>query len=251
VFYFAPQKLWYLIGHRDTEAGRLYKLEPIYSTNPDIENVAGWSKPKVLETKRRDRDVFWIDFWVICDERKAHLFYADHTDALWRMETPLSEFPHGFANATEELAIKAAGKNATDAWTFHEASHIYRVRETGQYLAVLEGTYAHPTRRKYWDSRNRFLFAMVADRLEGPWRRVEADEGEFLGEARWLFDTNGKRMKLGQVSHPELIRAGNDQRMEIEDFRLRMIFQAFDASSTPDDYDYHKLPWEIYIMRNH
>ena len=204
----------------------------------------------MLRTDKQAKDDFWIDFWVICDERKAHLFYADHTDAFFRMETPIEKFPEGFAAAHEQLAIKASGTNSTGAWTFHEASHIYRVRQTGQYLALLEGTYAHPTRKKYWDSRNRFLFGMVADRLEGPWRRIEAEGGEFLGEPRWMFSADGMRTKLGQVSHPELIRAGNNERMEIEDFRLQVLFQAFDASGTPDSYDYHSLPWSLFLMRN-
>ena len=53
----------------------------------------------------------------------------------------------------------------------------------------------------------------------------------------------------GQVSHPELLRAGCDQRLEIDDYRLTFLFQAFDASHTPDTYNYDKLPWSLYIMR--
>jgi hypothetical protein len=30
-----------------------------------------------------------------------------------------------------------------------------------------------------------------------------------------------------------------------------MLFQAFDASGTPDGYDYDELPWELSLMRNH
>jgi len=29
-----------------------------------------------------------------------------------------------------------------------------------------------------------------------------------------------------------------------------MIFQAFDADGTPDDYDYNALPWELAILKN-
>lgn len=249
VFYFEPHKLWYLVGHVGDAS--LHKLQPVYSTNPDIENVQGWSKPRVLRTNRQRKEDFWIDFWVICDEAKAHLFYADHTDTLFRMECPLEEFPSGFANAREQVAIKTGGRNHTGEWTFHEASHIYYVKSKGKYLALLEGTYAHPTRENYWDSRNRFLFGMEADRLEGPWRRVESSEDEFLGEARWLFNPDGTPSKYDQVSHPELIRAGIDQRMEIPDLRLQLVFQAFDADGMPPTYDYHVLPWRIMVMRNY
>jgi len=165
------------------------------------------------------------------------------------METPLSEFPAGFARAKEQLALKASGQNVVGSWSFHEASHIYRVKKTGQYLALLEGAYDHPIRKNYWDSRNRFVFGMVAERLEGPWRRVERDD-QFLADPRELVLAEGKRPALHQVSHPELIRVGHDQRLEIEDFKLRMIFQAFDASDTPDSFDYHALPWSLYVGRN-
>src|SRR5690606_13142702 len=124
----------------------------------------------------------------ICDEQKAHLFYSDQTGALYRMETPLADFPEGFAHAEEQVAVQVSGKNSRGDWIFYDASHIYYVRSARQYLALLEGAYAHPTRKNYWDGRNRFLFAMTADRLEGPWRRVEASKAEFVGEARWLFN---------------------------------------------------------------
>jgi hypothetical protein len=249
VFYFSPQKLWYLIGHRDRDQGRLHRLEPVYCTNPDIEDVRGWTRPKVLETGRVARDDFWIDFWIICDEQKAHLFYADHSDSLFRMETPLSDFPGGFARAKEQLALSASGRNSVGRWSFHEASHIYHVKTTGQYLALLEGAYDHPTRKNYWDSRNRFVFGMVAERLEGPWRRIENDD-QFLADPRELRLPNGQRPALHQISHPELIRAGNDERLEIEDFKLKLIFQAFDASQTPNNFDYHELPWGLHLGIN-
>ena len=71
VFYFEPQKLWYIIAQTIVE-GRP-DLMPIYLTNPDIENIHGWSKFRIIETKKMN-DGFWIDFWVICDnDRQAGL----------------------------------------------------------------------------------------------------------------------------------------------------------------------------------
>ena len=249
VFYFEPQGLWYLVGH--VSLGKPHLLQPVYLTNPDIENVDGWSKPKPLLGERAGSNPFWIDFWVICDQKKAHLFYTDHIDSMFRIETALDDFPEGFKKGKEQLAVSAQGADNMGRWHLHEASHIYRVKKDGRYLALLEGAYAHPTRRNYWDSRNRFMFAMVADRLEGPWERIEDKENQFLADAPQLLKPDGTRPALHQVSHPELIRSGYNQRLEIDDYRFKIVFQAFDASNTPDNFDYDLLPWALWLGRNY
>jgi len=249
VFYFAPQKLWYLIGHTLVDK----KLQPVFSTNPDIANVQGWIPMQRLQTNRQATRT-WIDFWVICDEAKAHLFYSDHTDTLWRMECPLAEFPQGLSSAQEQLALQASGVSEQGAWNFHEAAHIYRVQSDGRYLALLEGGYSHPIRKNVMearDSRNRFMLAYTAQRLEGPWTRVEPSENEFLAERDHLFNPDGTPcLRYTQVSHPELIRSGIDQRLEVPDYRLKLLFQGFDGSQLKDDYNYNDLPWELAIMEN-
>jgi len=248
VFYFEPHKLWYLIA-QTTVDGRP-GLMPIYLTNPDIENVAGWSKPKVIKTNKTNNG-FWIDFWVICDDAKAHLFYTDHEGSMFRFECPVEEFPDGYAGEKEETVLTERGENEIGRWRLHEGSHIYYVRKADKYLALLEAVYPHPTRKNYWDSRNRFMFAMVADKLEGPWERVEPDGNEFAGDPAYLYNPDGSKSAYDQVSHFELIRAGYDQKLEIEDYNLQLLFQAFDAENIGDDYDYNDLPWELAVMRNY
>ena len=248
IFYFTPHNLWYLIAQTPCDGPR--QLDPIYLTNPDIGDVDGWSKPKIIDTNRPNKDVFWIDFWVICDQHKAHLFYTDHAGSMFRMETPIERFPQGFAESREHLAVTVHGNDATGPWRLHEASHIYYVRDEGKYLALLEAVRPHPTKRNYWDSRNRFMFAMVADAPEGPWERVEASENDFLGIPAHVYHEDGSPTEYDQVSHPELIRAGFDERLEIKDYRLKILFQAFDANGTPDTYDYNMLPWELNVMQN-
>lgn len=248
VFYFGPQKLWYLIAHTMVD-GRP-DLQPIYMTNPDIEDVYGWTMPIKLNT-RKINNGFWIDFWVICDDHKAHLFYTDHEGSMFRFECPIEEFPHGFANKREETVLTERGEDEKGRWRMHEASHIYRVKKDGKYLNLLEAIYPHPTRKHYWDSRSRFLFAMVADKLEGPWRRVELGPNDFLGNPANLYNEDGTKAVYDQVSHPELIRSGYDQRLEIEDYNLDLLFQAFDADTIGDDFNYDLLPWKLMIMRNY
>ena len=248
VFYFEPQKLWYLVAHTRGEGKP--DLTPIYLTNPDIEDINGWSQPKIIKTKKSNNG-FWIDFWVICDDEKAHLFYTDHEGSIFRFECPIEKFPDGFANEKEETVLTERGENEIGRWRLHEANHVYYVKSANKYLQLIEAVYPHPTRKNYWDSRNRFMFAMVADKLEGPWERVEPDLNEFAGDPAYLFNEDGTKSAYDQVSHFELIRSGYNQKLEIEDFNLTLLFQAFDAEPIGADYNYDNLPWELAIMKNY
>jgi hypothetical protein len=247
VFFFEPHQLWYLIAQ--TLVDSKPDLMPVYMTNPDIEDPYGWSKPKIINTRKSDNG-FWIDFWVICDEEKAHLFYTDHEGSLFRFECPIDIFPEGFASEKEETVLSERNENSKGRWRLHEASHIYYVKEENKYFNILEAVYPHPTRKNYWDSRNRFVFAMVADKLEGPWERLENDVNEFMGDPSNLFNEDGNASGYDQVSHPELIRSGYNQKLEIENYNVQMLIQAFDADSTGTDYDYNYLPWKLVLMRN-
>jgi Glycosyl hydrolase family 62 len=248
VFYFRPHKLWYLVGH--TGGAKLHKLMPVYMTNPDIENVQGWSKPELFQTTAKANRDFWIDFWVICDDQFAHLFYTDHSGTVFHQKTEKKNFPDGFQSEKETVAVIAKGVDEQGPWRIHEASHLYHVKSDNRYLMIVEATRPHPEKSQYWDSRNRFLIGLTSTSLDGPWKRIEKKNSEFLGHPQNLFNQDGKQSHYSQVSHPELIRPGYDERLQIENYQLEMIFQAFDASEISAQYNYHHLPWEISIMRN-
>ena len=247
VFFFAPQGKWYLIGHRLAPGSR--RPEPVYLTNPDIGNVRGWSTARRLETGETG-DGLRIDFWVICDDAKAHLFYSDQSGAVLRRECPLVAFPDGFARSRETVAVTVRGSDGRGRWRGFEAAHVYRVKKTGQYLMLLECGYEETGRLRLVDARRRFLVAWVADRLEGPWRRAEKGANEFFACAAALRAADGGRPAYTQVSHPELIRCGYDQRLEIEDLRITMLMQSLDGATVSDGYSYDALPWELVTIRN-
>jgi hypothetical protein len=115
VFYFTPHKKWYLVYQRaDTNAA--VKFGPCFSTSDRIDDPKSWTKPEMMIPKlavaRR-----WIDFWVICDEAKAYLFYTSNDGQMWRREADKAKFPFGWSDAT--LALKA---------DVFEASHTYKVK---------------------------------------------------------------------------------------------------------------------------
>lgn len=249
IFYFEPDQIWYLIAHTSVREGDLSVLKPIYATNKDISDVSGWSSAKVIPTGKKDNS-FWIDFWVICDDRKAYMFYGDQKGSVLRLETPLDKFPEGFAASEPEIALTESGESPMP-WRMFEAVHIYFVKSDDTFLALLEGAYQNPSVHYQIDSRNRFILGMVADSLNGEWRRVETEMDEFLADAKNLSYRNGEKTPFTQVSHPELIRAGNNQKLEIEDYKLRLLFQSFDGTLLPDTYNYNELPWKLMLMENY
>jgi hypothetical protein len=247
VFFFEPQQLWYLVGH--TKVSGKPNLAPVYLSNKNIDNVYGWSKLNFLKTGKSN-DEFWIDFWVICDDENAHLFYSNQRRTVLRMQCPIETFPEGFAQAREQVALTMRGQDEYGPWEIFEAQHVYHVKDTDEYLAVLECGYYETGKNWHGDARRRFMIGMVADKLEGAWHRIEKGPQEYLAQAEGMFDAHGNKSSYTQVSHPELIRCGYDQKLEIENYKLQMIFQSFDGSKTPDNYNYNDLPWELAVMRN-
>lgn len=228
-------------------AGTLDKLNDAKRIN--IENVYGWSEAKEIKTGKSD-DGFWIDFWVICNEHHAYLFYSGQNGSLFRLDCPLNTFPERFSKSQPKIALSQQDADNSGSWKMFEAAHIYYVKKENRYLALLEGAYQHPVRTGDVDSRNRFIFGMTADSLNGKWERIEFEKDEFLAEAKNLFSEDGSRSHYTQVSHPELIRSGFNQKLEIENFDLTMVFQSFDGSEIPDSYHYNELPWELALMKN-
>ena len=150
----------------------------------------------------------WLDFWVICDAAKAHLFYTSLDGNMWRSETPLGSFPHGWSEP--EVAIRG---------DIFEASHTYRVRGGGKYLTIVE---AQGDRRRYYK-------AYLAEQLEGPWKGL-ADRLE----QPFAAPSNVQQAPewTTNISHGELLRAGNDETLEIDPAKVRFLFQGTATTNT-------------------
>jgi CheY-like chemotaxis protein len=66
IFYFRPQKKWYLIYQSGP---------PQYSTADDITKPETWTKPEsFFPTNPPEVSRNWLDFWIICDATHAYLF---------------------------------------------------------------------------------------------------------------------------------------------------------------------------------
>jgi hypothetical protein len=215
VFYFRPQRKWYLVFQTD-EANYL----PVYSTTASPAVPGSWSAPQPLVEKRESAK--WIDFWIVCDDRSAYLFYTrDHREAMV-MSTRLEDFPRGFSNPRAVFS------------PVHEAVHVYSVAGSRPAFAML-------FERQSGDLR-RFGLARSTS-LAGPWTPAEEDfaGGEQLdylpGRPRWTEE----------VSHGELLRQGYDERMEVSADLWEFLIQGLPAGEHRGEYPL--LPWRLGLIR--
>jgi len=226
VFYFRPHRKWYMILQVIDES-RKPALQPAFSTTNDINKPGSWSKP-VLLFKNQPADVrMWIDFWVICDETEAHLFFTSLDGKMWQADTKKSNFPFGWARP--EVALEG---------DIFEASHTYKLKGTDKYLTVVEAQDKQRSRRYYK--------AYLAERLAGRWEAIAATKDKpFAGPVN-VKDAAGHW--TDSFSHGELLRAGYDERLEVEPEHLRFLFQGV-TDEQKQGKVYGQIPWRLGLLK--
>ena len=221
VFYFTPHHRWYLI-HQLTDRARTPAMGPYFSTTTNLADPKSWSKPELMVTNPVTGQK-WIDFWVICDAEKAHLFYTSDDGHFWRRETKLADFPFGWSE--QVLALQG---------DLFEASHTYKLKGREQYLTIMEAL--APGRRYYQ--------AYLADRLDGPWRGLATTlEKPFAARE----NVAQSPAWTGSISHGELIRTGVDELMEVDPAHLRFLFQGV-SDAEYRGAKYGGIPWQLGLL---
>ncbi|MBT9527697.1 MAG: RICIN domain-containing protein [Rhizobacter sp.] len=224
IFYHSPSRLWYLVFQNGNAA---------YSTNPDINNPGGWSAvrtfyssvPSNIQTDIRNGAI-WLDFAVACDTVNCHLYSAGDNGKIYRSQTTLANFPNGFGSTV--VTLQDANRN-----NLFEAPQVYKVRETGQYLMIVEAI----------GSSGRYFRSFTSGSLSGPWATLAATESNsFAGDANVSFPTG----KWSQgISHGEILRTGHDQNLEISACNMRLLYQGL-APGASGSYD--RLPYRLGLL---
>jgi len=221
VFYFRPQRLWYLV-YQMADKSHVPPFGPAYSTSAELGDPKSWTKPRWIFPEGSQKRK-WLDFWVICDGQKAHLFYTSLDGRMWRAETGRGECPRGWAQP--QVVLQG---------DIFEASHTYRLRGLDRYLTIVE---AQGDRRRYYK-------AYLADRLEGPWRGLaDSRERPFAGFANVAQDPAW----TANISHGELLRTGVDETLEVDPADVRFLFQG----AGDEEYrgnPYGKIPWRLGML---
>ena len=222
IFYFRPHKKWYLI-YQAIDESRAPALQPAFSTTDDITKPNSWTKTALLYRKG-PKVKMWIDFWVICDETKAHLFFTSLNGRMWRAQTKLADFPHGWGRP--KLVLKA---------DIFEASHTYRLKGMDKYLTIVEAQ----------DRPRRYFKAYLAGSLDGKWTPLAATKAKPLASKRNVRET-GEHW-TDSVSHGELLRAGYDQDLLVSPARLRLLIQGVTAEEM-QGIPYGAIPWRLGLL---
>jgi endo-1,4-beta-xylanase len=225
VFYFAPQKLWYLIY----QGG-----DPLYSTSSDISDPTSWSAPTPFFNappeivKLPSGRGGWLDFWIICDDRNCYLFFTDDNGSFFRAETPLDQFPKGFHNT-----VRAMKGERDDIF---EASNTYKISGTDTYLTLVEAI----------SPKGRYFRAWTSNDLAGEWHPLTPDAmNVFAGSDNVKF--KGRVWSEG-VSHGEMIRDSIDQTLAIDPCKpLQFLYQGLDKEPGKS-YEYIELPYRLGVI---
>lgn len=219
VFFFRPHKKWYLVFQiRDKNHDPPWG--PACSTNDDISNPRGWSKPHWLFTKQYKG----LDYWAISDGRNMHLFFTSLDGRMWRSWTKMEDFPGGWSEP--QVVLQA---------DIFEASHTYRLKGMDRFLTIVEAQ----------GGGGRYYKAYIADSLDGRWKPLaDSIRKPFAGmanvrcESRWTDN----------ISHGELIRSGCDEMMEVDPSDVKFLFQGASSREYGGSGGYGKIPWRLGLL---
>jgi endo-1,4-beta-xylanase len=224
LFYFTPQKKWYLVYQSGP---------PMFSTNDDPGAPEKWTEPAPMFAKTPaivDKNGGWLDFWVICDGDRCHLFFSNDHGRWYRSQTTAAKFPYGWSEPVVALEDAEAGR-------IFEACNVYKIRGSNKFLALIE---AFDRSSDY----HRYFRSWTADSLEGPWTAVHDEAtSPFAGERNVTFDGPAWTR---DISHGEMIRAGTDETMEIDGAKLQYLYQGFDPSAPTSNYN--AIPWRLGLL---
>lgn len=203
VFWFAPQKLWYLVFQTGV---------PVYSTNPDLSDPKGWTAPRPFYAttpeliQRNVSQGYWVNPWVICDASTCHLFSADNRGHLFRSSTPAAQFPAGLS----QPVIAAQGVDG--GRTTFGAAKVYQAEGTGRFLL---------TAQAFGTDGKGYLRSWSSATLDGSWTPLaDTPEKPFAGPANVTF--TGKAW-TDAVIGGELLRDGYDQTLTVDPCRLQLL----------------------------
>jgi hypothetical protein len=225
VFYFRPHRRWYLIYQMGVPGAD--KMWVAYSTTTNIIDPDSWTPAKaILDGGRNDpREVGGLDYWIICDDERAYLFFTSLNGKMWRLWTDLEEFPAGFGHCEVALTAK-----------IFEASHTYRLKGQNKYLTVVE------------ENGRRYYKAFVADRLDGTWTPIANSPAKPFAGWKNIRPAAGVEPWTDNVSHGELIRDGNDETLAVDPGDLKFVFQGM-LDRDKSGKGYGQFRWRIGMLK--
>jgi hypothetical protein len=219
VFFYTPQNKWYMV---------FQSQPPTYSTTTDIENPGSWTTPQPFYgTWPASMPSLPIDYQIICDDNNCYNFFTGDNGKLYRAQTTRAAFPGGMSDPVVVLSL------ATN--DLFEASQIYKVKGINKYVAMVEAIGANGRYFRLWE----------ATALNGAWTPVAGSESQPFAGASNVSYPNGDW--TNDISHGELLRSGNNERMEVDlcSGNMQFLYQGRDPSI---NVEYSQLPYRIGLL---
>jgi Glycosyl hydrolase family 62 len=226
VFFFSPKRRWYLICQASSDKWQP-EYQPAFATNDNIDDPSGWSALQPMFESQPETVSAWLDFWVICDDRSAFLFYTSLDGKMWRSQTPLQQFPKDWS--TPVVALEG---------DIFEASHTYFVVELKKYLTMIEAQNGDG-----W----RYFKAYTADELDGQWSELAATREQPMASMLNVVQPNLRWTDV--ISHGEIVRKGIDERLEVSSKNMEIIFQGV-LEKQRQGKEYGQIPWNLGRLKN-
>jgi hypothetical protein len=220
MFYFTPQKKWYFTFQTQP---------PVYCTSDTPGDPKSWTKPQPFFQGNLPMRLP-IDFHFIGDGEYMYMFFTGDDGNFYRSRTTYADFPKGMS--TPVVAMRGTTQ------TVFEAGYTYKIKGTDKYLTCVEAQGA-----------GRYYRAYVADKLDGEWYPIkgfDTVQQPFAGKANMTFE-EGVQPWSGQVSHGEMIRDSNDERMILDPNNLQFLYQGI--SDADNRGDYGMLKYKLGLLR--
>ena len=222
LFYFTPQKKWYLIYQSGP---------PSYSTAADASQAPTWTKPATFFSStpsivtQNAGSVAWTDFWVICNTSNCFMFFRNDKGFLFRSQTSVGSFPSGFG--TPVIVMQSSNAN-----NLLQGNSVYKMKGMNKYLLLMEAA-----------GTSRYFRSWTADAIDGTWTAQADSEGSpFAGASNVTF--SGDKW-TNDISHGQLLRDGTDETLTIDTCKLQFLFQGKDPYTTATG---NLLPWKLGLL---
>jgi endo-1,4-beta-xylanase len=165
--------------------------------------------------------------WVICDASNCHLFSSDDNGHLFRSQTSLSNFPNGMSEPV--IALQDS------QYALFEASNVYKVEGTSQYLLLVEA---------FASDGNRYFRSWTSNGIGGTWNQLAASESNPFARSSNVQFSGTPWTK--HISQGEVVRTNVDQTLTISGCKLRYLYQGLDPNANSGDYN--SQPWRLGLL---
>jgi len=238
VFYFRPRDTWYLFYVWQNPL--THKGGPAFSSLQDIDRPETLTPPRACFPTKPAFSLkkgFWLDFHVIADATHAYLFFTNDAGNFLYCRTTLDAFPLGWSDPVVALEAPTS--------VIFEGSITYALTDRPGYVTFIEAI---------GPKSQRFYNAWTAETLDGVWKPTGSNfDNPFAGPANAKPASSILPWSI-HVSHGELLRAGNDERMQLDPAHLQFLIQGWDGTTRVPGIPlgkfngYHEVPWRLGVL---